>query len=292
MKKLLSLALAGFLAAPLAAQQLPQPSPAATTKQTVGLTEITINYSRPSLKGRKAFGEMVAYDKLWRTGANMATTIEFSTDLTFGDTPVGAGKYSLYAIPGEKEWTIILNKATNNWGTGGYKEELDIARVVVRAETIPTKETFEISIDRIVGNEAQLVLAWENVAAKVALKVETAAQAESNIQAAIAAEPENAMVYRNAASYYMQNKINLDRAETYMEKSIALKGDNWYSRWLMAEVKAENGKNKEAVLHANWALALGQAAAEKSGEPFAYSDMIAETIAKWGGKVKKPKELK
>ncbi len=119
MKKLIT-SLALFVGLYSFAQELPQPSPAASLKQRVGLTDIQVDYSRPSLKGRKAFGELVPYGQLWRTGANKATSIEFSTDVMINKIPVPAGKYSIFTIPSEKSWVIILNRNTELWGVDGY----------------------------------------------------------------------------------------------------------------------------------------------------------------------------
>jgi len=114
---------AGIIATTLLSAQLkiPQPSPKGTIKQTIGLSEVTVVYSRPGMKERKIFGELVTLGEIWRTGANAATTIEISNDVKIGGKDVPAGKYALYTIPRETEWTIIIHKNTTNWGTGDYK---------------------------------------------------------------------------------------------------------------------------------------------------------------------------
>lgn len=271
------------------AQQLPVPSPAAFVKQTVGLTEFTIDYARPSMKGRKIFGGLVPYGEVWRTGANVATKITFNTDITFGSTPVGAGTYALFATPSEGTWTVMLNKDIEQWGTSNYREEMDVARVTVKAEKNAGTETFEIRFERITKNSAQLTLVWEETVVRVPIEVAVDAQAEKNIEAAIAAKPEDAMVYRNAANYYFQNNIKLDVAETYMDKSVALKADNWYSQYLYSLILAANGKKKEAVDAANISLHLGNTAAAADGKTFSYEKLVTDQINTLGGKVKAPK---
>jgi len=271
------------------AQQLPVPSPAATVKQVVGLTDFTVDYARPSMKGRKIFGDLVPFGEVWRTGANVATKITFNTDITFGSTPVGAGTYALFAIPNEGSWSIILNKDTEQWGASNYREEMDVARVTVKSEKSPVTETFEIRFERVTKNSAHLVLVWEETAVRVPIEVAVDAQAEKNIQDAIAAKPNDAMVYRNAASYYFQNNIKLDVAETYMAKSVELKSDNWYSQYLYSQILSANGKKKEAIDAANMSLFIGKQASEADGKAFPYEKLITQQITDLGGKVKAPK---
>jgi hypothetical protein len=271
------------------AQQLPIPSPPAMVKQTVGLTEFTVDYARPSMKGRKIFGDLVPFGEVWRTGANVATKITFSTDITFGSTPVGAGTYALFATPNQGTWVVMLNKDIEQWGASNYREEMDVARVTVKAEKAPVTETFEIRFERITKNSAHLVLVWEETAVRVPIEVAVDAQAEKNIADAIAAKPNDAMVYRNAANYYFQNNIKLDVAETYMAKSVELKADNWYSQYLYSLILAANDKKKEAIDAANTSLHLGKTAAEADGKTFSYEKLITDQIASLGGKVKAPK---
>jgi hypothetical protein len=289
MKKLCVLAVAAFGWLLTDAQQLPVPSPGAKVKQTVGLTEFEVEYARPSMRGRTIFGDLVPFDEVWRTGANVATKVTFSTDITFGSTPVGAGTYSLFTIPGKDSWTVILNKEIDSWGTGNYKEEMDVARVIAKSEPHASTETFEISFEGISKDGAFLTLKWEKTAVRVPIKVEVDAQAEANIQKAIAEKPQDANVYRNAANYYMQNKIKLDVAETYMAKSLELNSTSWYSHYLYAQILSENAKTKEAIAAANMSLFLGQQAAAESGKAFVYEKLVSDMITGMGGKVKAPK---
>jgi hypothetical protein len=289
MRKLCLIATTVFGLMTIQAQQLPMPSPAAKVQQTVGLTEFTVEYARPSMRGRTIFGDLVAYDQVWRTGANVATKVSFDTDIIFGSTPVGAGSYSLFTIPGKDSWTIILNKETGSWGTNSYQEELDVARVIAKREQHPTTETFEISFEGVSKNGAFLTIKWEQTAVRVPIEVKVDEQAEANIQKAIAEKPEDANVYRNAANYYMQNKIKLDVAETYMAKSLSLNSSSWYSHYLYAQILKENGKTKEAIDAANRSLFMGQQSAAESGKPFVYEKLLTDMITAMGGKVKAPK---
>jgi hypothetical protein len=153
--------------------QKPAPSPACTLKQRVGLTDIEIVYSRPGVKGRTIFGDLVPYDKVWRTGANEATRITFSGPVKLNGTEVPAGTYGLFTIPGEKEWTIILNKTAQQWGAFRYDEKYDLVRV----KTTPVKlaepvETFTIDINDIRDDSATLNLMWEKTRVPVKLSVQ------------------------------------------------------------------------------------------------------------------------
>lgn len=282
MKRIL-LGLAILATGSLIAQDLPQPSPSAALNQKVGLTDIEVNYSRPSAKGRTIFGDLVPYNEMWRTGANKNTTVKFSTSVNFAGTEVKAGEYSLFTIPGKSEWTIVLNSKTDNWGTGTYSKVNDVARVNVKSMAGANTETFTISIDNITANSGDLVLSWEETKVAIPLKVEVQAQALKNIEAAISeAKPDEIWrVYRNAANYHFNNKIDLDKALAYMEKSIKAKDDSWYSYWVQAEIMAELNMKKEAVASAKQALKIGEAASKESGKEFKYAEMIESGIKSW-----------
>src|ERR1700736_3049267 len=132
------LACLSLLALPASAQlQLPRPSPSAKISQPVGLTAISVDYSSPAVRGRKIWAPVVPYGEVWRTGANQATKVTFSKDVTVGGTAIPAGSYAFFAIPGPADWTLILNKDFNQGGAESYKKELDLVRVQVRPKEIP-----------------------------------------------------------------------------------------------------------------------------------------------------------
>ncbi|HEV8270765.1 MAG TPA: DUF2911 domain-containing protein, partial [Chitinophagaceae bacterium] len=152
MKKLLFLAIASFIIFSTEAQQLttPQPSPTAEIKQNFALSSIEISYSRPGVKGRKIFGDLVPFGKVWRTGANSATTVTFGEDVTIGGKKVAAGKYGLLSIPGETEWTFIITKQLDVTSPAAYKQDQDVVRVTAKPEALPFSiETMMINIDNI-----------------------------------------------------------------------------------------------------------------------------------------------
>jgi hypothetical protein len=154
----------------------PAASPACTLKQRVGLTDIEIVYSRPGMKGRQVFGGLVPYDKVWRTGANQATKITFSAPVTLGGAEIPAGTYALMTIPGEKEWTVIINKTASQWGSFRYDEKADLVRVKAAPVTLAEPvETFTIDINDLRDDSATLNLIWEKTRVPVKLSVQKAA---------------------------------------------------------------------------------------------------------------------
>src|SRR3569623_1424985 len=162
---------------------LSRPSPIAKVTQDVGLTTITVDYSSPGVKGRKIWGSVVPFDKMWRTGANQATKITFSKDVTFADQQVPAGTYALFTIPGKTgEWTVILNKNADQSGTGAtYKQELDQTRVKVYARPAPFRERLAFLITDFNDDKASLEMEWDRLRLSLPIKVNTSAQALANI---------------------------------------------------------------------------------------------------------------
>ena len=280
------LALAIVLSGTTFAQELPMPSPTATLQQRIGLTDFTIVYSRPGAKDRQVFGDLVPYNEMWRTGANGNTTIQFNTDVEFAGTTVSPGKYSLFTIPGEGEWTIVLNKKTDLWGTGGYDETMDVARFNVKADKNGMTETFTIDFTDIRTESANLTLSWEKTQVNIPVKVEVSKIAIENIEEALSSAEADAKwrVYRNAANYYHNNNIEADKALEYIDMSIKSKNDSWYSYWLKAEIQADMNNYKEAIASAQKAKEIGQKEAKASGSEFSYAAMIDKGIAEWKAK--------
>ena len=152
--------------------QMPQASPPSKVSQLVGLTQVSLEYSRPSIRGRKIFGELVPYGEVWRTGANAATTFEFSTDVSIEGKPLPAGKYALYSIPGKSTWTLIFYKNTTLWGAIGYDQKDDVFRIQVPAlKPKKSVETFQIDFGDITDTGSTVSLSWEKSGA--AFRIET-----------------------------------------------------------------------------------------------------------------------
>lgn len=283
MKKLLLLPLLTAFCLNTNAQTLPQPSPGGSVEQTVGLTEVSINYSRPGVKERKIFGELVPFGKLWRTGANANTTVEFSTEVVFGGTSVKAGKYSVFTIPNAKSWEVILNSKTDMYGTGDYNKSLDVARIEVPVNKCEMTESFTIEVADIHATGAKIVLRWEQTSIAIPITVEVEKRAKKNIEDAIANSEQDKLwrVYRNAANFYLNNKMDMNQALSYMKQSIQLNDESWYSHWVMARILAENSMYKKAVDSGEKAIEVGAADAKAKNKDFAYKEMISESIEKW-----------
>ena len=163
-------ALALTAALPIAAQQaapqlkLPRASQKQVLTQTVGLTDVTITYSRPGVKGRQIFGALVPYDQVWRTGANEATTISFSDDVTINGQALPKGTYSLHTIPGKDEWTVVFNNTANQWGSFNYDATKDALRVKAKPQAAPFAEWMTFEIPQLAPDSATIQIHWEKLA--------------------------------------------------------------------------------------------------------------------------------
>lgn len=283
MKKIIIAFVLSLFILPAQAQDLPMPSPTATFEQRVGLTDFTIVYSRPGVKDRTIFGDLVPFGELWRTGANMNTTFEVSTDIIIGGTPLKAGKYSLFTIPGEGNWEIIFNSKNDHPGTSGYSEERDVIRVKAEPQEACFTETFTMDINDIRTESASLILRWAETEVVIPITVAVSDRAMENIEQALAdAKAEDKWrVYRNAANYYYNNSMEIDMALDYMDQSIADYDESWYSHWLRAEILAEKKMYKEAIQSAEKAKKVGMASAKTDGTEFGYNDMIDSSIETW-----------
>ena len=258
----------------LADLDLPRPSPFAKTWQVVGLTEITVDYSSPGVKGRKIWGGLVPYDQMWRAGANQATKVTFSKDVTFAGKPVPAGTYAFFVIPGKSDWTVILNKKADQPGTGrDYKQDQDLLRVQVKPKSAPFRERLAYLVADFTDDKANLDLEWEKLRLSIPIGLGTAAQAQANIQAAIDG---TWRTYANAARYMLENKKDYDAGLKLIDQSLGMKED-WYNLWIKAELVAAKGDKKDAVPLAEKALALGQ----KEGPAFFAEGEVKKALGEW-----------
>lgn len=303
MKKLL---FASLLAAPFfaSAQELPQPSPAGTVSQVIGLTKVNISYSRPSAKGRVVFGDLVPYGQVWRTGANKCTTIEFEGPVKFAGTDVKPGRYSLFTIPSEGTWTVILNRNTELWGAEDRKEEEDVLQAKVPAistgqkpQARPTAalstrsdaikhdpasvETLTIGFDAVKDDKALMYLAWENTRVEVPIEADATERALANIKEALAKPDADYRAYHSSARFCVDRGLNLPDALTWAQKSTGLEKKFWNTHTL-ALAYAANGRYKEAIAAAEESLKLAQEAKNE-----AYIKMNKEKIEEWGAKLGK-----
>lgn len=248
------------------AQRTPQPSPAASVMQTVGVTDFTVTYSRPSAKGRTLYGDspaLVPYGRIWRTGANAATTLQASTDFMFGGKKVPAGTYSLFSIPQGGQWTVILNKDAKA-GEGNYKESGDAARVMVApASATDFLESFTIGFSNLTDSTAHLNIGWGAVNVPVPIEIMTTDITMAAMDKAVMDKPEDPNTLQNAAGYMLTKGKNLNQALAMTDKAIGLK-ETFRNVWLKAQILAKMGKVAEAIPLAQKALAMGKTSGDSA----------------------------
>ena len=267
----LGLALATSLSAQTAAPKLefPAASPSVMLKQRVGLTDIELNYARPGAKGRTVFGGLVPYGKVWRTGANTATKIKFSTPVNFGGAAIPAGSYELFSIPGEKEWTLIIHKDSSEWGAYTYKPENDIARVTAQPVALASPvENFTIDFNDLRDESAYLNLSWEKTRVSVKVTVDVVTALVPQIEAVMASDAAK-KPYVNAAMFYLDNKLDLKKAAQWMDAAIAAQPDAFYLVYRKGLIQAAAGDKAGALATAQASLAAAQKAGGPIGEEYA-----------------------
>ena len=255
----------------------PQSSPKSTIMQAVGLTDVEINYSRPSARGRAVFGNLIPFGKVWRTGANENTTVSFSDDVIIDGKTLKKGKYSLYTIPKIESWEIIFYKTTDNWGNPEeWKEENVALRATVKPETLnKSVETFTIGISGLDNNFAFLEIYWENSYAALKFEVPTQQKATANIEKALAGPA--AADYFSAAQFLFQSNGDIAKALVYVNKALDMTKDKpfWYSR-LKSLIQAKIGDKKGAIETAKLSLAAAEIAKNQD-----YVKMNKDSIIEW-----------
>ena len=273
-KVLIALSLGLFVS--VQAQKLPQPSPHCKVEQTVGLTDITLDYSRPGVKDRAIFGELVPYDKVWRFGANMNTLITFSTDVKIAGKDLKAGTYSMFAIPSkESSWMIAFNTDIEQWGAESYNEEKNALIVKIKPESSSFHETFTIEINSITNNSASITMVWDKTRINIPIELDTDAQAIKNIEEAIKKGEELEKVYYNAARYYFGSLKKKEDAMSYVERSLKTKEThNCY--FLKAQILLDSNKKDEAIEAATKAYDLAVKAGSKG-----WANYIEGTLKEW-----------
>lgn len=260
MKKLsvLSFALLALFFSSFAQVKTPAPSPGQTLKQDFGLGTIEITYSRPAMKGRKIFGDLVPFGNVWRTGANSATTLTFSDEVSIGGTKLSPGKYGLLSIPEKNNWTIIISKQTDVTSPSAYKQEMDIVRVSApTTELKNSTENFTIQVDNIKSNQCEISLCWDKT--KVSFTVSTDIDGKIMQQIATAMQGDKPP-YFNAAMYYMDNGKDLQQALVWFEKAAAATPTAYWVHHQLANCLAKLGKKAEAKKAAEKSKELALAA--------------------------------
>ena len=262
MKKLLLLPVLLLMATTISldAQSLkvPAQSPAGYIKQDFALSSIEISYNRPSVKGRVIFGDLVPYAKMWRTGANAATTIKFDSDVMINNRPVKAGEYAIYTIPNENNWEVILNTAINSWGVSGYDRSKDVIRFFAPVKTTPFKfENLTFLIDDIKRESAMVHVAWDNTVASF--------EVTTDIDSKVMAQIDNifnkdSKPYYQAASYYYEADKDMSQALTWIDKAIEQNPEAYWVMHLKAKIQAKAGDKSGAINSANASTALAKKA--------------------------------
>ncbi len=285
----------------------PRPSQKASVMQTIGVTDVTITYSRPGVKGRTIWGDppagapagtatlddgrarpkdaaVVPYGRVWRTGANEATTFTVTDDVLVNGQPLKAGTYSLHTIPGPSEWTIIFNSDPGQWGSFAYDEKKDVLRVKAKPETTAdVQEWLDFQIDPEGESAARVNIRWERLRVPFTVEVKdvqslTIAKARASVAAAKADDWQTPL---QAANYILQNKLDLAQAATWADQSIKVR-ENFNNLNLKARILAAQGKTAEAVATGEKALQVGRAANANAQALANFEKTLGEWKAKGG----------
>ncbi len=260
--------------------KMPAPSPTQTLKQNFGLGEIDIEYSRPGLKGRTAYGQVVPFDQLWRTGANSCTKITFTDNVKVEGNAVPSGTYALFTIPGKTEWTIILNKNTNQGGTGDYKQTEDLLRFKVKPMVMNDKvESFTMNVADVAPATANIELLWEKTRVTFSVTESIDSTMMKNIETALS--PADKRPYFQAATYYFENGKDLNQALTWAGKAMEQNPKAFYVAHLKAKIQLKLKDYHGAIVTAETSIALAKDA--KNDDYVRMNEKLIEE-AKKGGK--------
>jgi hypothetical protein len=238
--------------------KLPAMSPTSTVSQDFSTSKIEITYSRPSMRGRKIFGDLVAFGKVWRTGANAATKVTFGEDVQIGGATIKPGSYSLYTIPGEKEFVVVINKNTGSWPGEEFPKNDDIVRFSVAAtKTSGTVETFSIDIGNIAFSSCTIDIMWENTGISIPVKANNQERLLTSIDKAINSPN---IPYQQAATYLYETGQNLDKALEYAGKALERNPKAYWTALLKAKIAAKLGRKDVAREAASTTIEIVKAA--------------------------------
>ncbi|WP_321828027.1 DUF2911 domain-containing protein [Maribacter dokdonensis] len=263
----------------------PKASPFARIEQEVGLSKITVEYSRPSAKGRTLFGNqpngapgLVPYGRIWRVGANESTKITFSTNVIIGDNSLEKGTYALYAFPNENKWEIVFHKNLTHWGDG--RKHYDPNEDVLRIALLPTEvkdfqESFLISFDDINHNGTLMNWNWGTTQISIPIHFDTKAIMKVQIADKLSNAP-SAQTYYEIARYYQEQNIHTNEAKEYVERAIELVGDTYYFHRVRSLILADLKMFDEAITAAKISMKL----AEKEGKD-EFIRLNQDNIAHW-----------
>jgi hypothetical protein len=259
------------------APELPQPSPKARVEQRVGLTDFSVDYSSPGVKGRVIWGQLVPFDKPWRTGANAATKLTASREFKFGGKTIPAGSYSLYTVPGKASWIVALNSALDAGGNE-FDAKKDVARITLKPQAIRGRERLTFLFSSTTDSSAALDIEWEKVRISVPLEVDTKGQALANIQKAV---DDTWRPHFVSARFLLESGGDMDKALGYIDQSIAIK-PTWWNHWVRAQILDKKGRAGDAVATAEKAVQLGTG--DRVFESFFKAD-VTNSLAGWKKKL-------
>ncbi len=257
MKKII-LVLTIFFAFQITAQiTIPRVSQKASLSQTIALTDITLNYSRPQVKGRKIFDGLEPFGKVWRTGANEVTTISFSTDVKINGFYLKAGKYALVSLPTEKDWTFIFNKDADQWGAFNYNDSLDVLRILAKKEVIPNKEVLSFYFEELTQNSAKVILEWETVRASFTVEADPMTVVSAIQKSLVNRKATDWRSLYNAANYCFTSDVNHEEAQQWLNSSLEIRKDAG-TYFLKAKLAKQVKSNKDAKAFAEVAKEIAK----------------------------------
>jgi len=281
MKKLVLVCAAIFVSSIAMGQiNAPQSSPLAKVTQTVGLTDVSLEYSRPAMKGRSIFGDLVPFDTLWRTGANANAIITFSDDVTFAGTAVKAGSYAVFTKPGSSKWEVMLYNDTSNWGTPKpFSDDKVVATATVDVNTLRnTQESFTMAINELSTDGAHLQISWDKTLVAIPFTVPTTAKTLKSIDQVMKGPSAND--YYSAATFYLESGKDLKQAREWIAKAVELNPKAfWYLR-KQSLIESQLGDKKAAIAAARKSLELATEANNMD-----YVKLNKDSLAEWGAKM-------
>lgn len=257
-----------------AAIQLPEASPAVTIAHEIGISKVTIAYHRPAVKGRKIWGELVPADKVWRLGANDATTLELSHDATVNGNKVPAGTYALFAIPAVNEWTFILNKEPKQWGAYFHKPDQDLLRFTVKPEAAEMHEWFDMNVMPVSDRALRVEVAWEKVRVPFTIEFDVPDIVWKQIDERLASKDANWEDFHQAARYAMNTDQRAADAMKWIDK--AMEHESFWNYELKARLLQKRGRVDDALPLMEKAKELA-----KGKAPQEYLDGLDREMAAW-----------
>jgi len=278
MKKIVLLLMMGACFTTNAQFETPQPSPAAMVKQVVGLTDVTLEYSRPAMRGRTVFGDLVPFEKVWRTGANKNSVISFSTDVKIAGKDLKAGSYAIFSKPGESVWEVYFYTNTENWGAPQNWDASKVA-AIVKANPIKTAdkaESFTIAINHLSDNGAHLEISWDDTKVAIPFEVPTDMAVMASIDKVM--NGPGAGDYYAAAVYYLSADKDIKKAQEWMDKAMSMTEKPAY--WQLRQqslIYAKAGNKKGAIAAAKKSLAGAEEAKNMD-----YVKMNTDSLKEWG----------